>query len=84
MLADHDQSQRHFLYRNYSHPKDGKCRFCHQVLYEHLDDGPVAEQLWFGGYAPGLNNARKAPGRVAFARFDHGMPWRVRTASGRV
>ncbi|ROQ72647.1 hypothetical protein EDD95_5241 [Streptomyces sp. CEV 2-1] len=20
MLADHDQSQRHFLYRNYSHP----------------------------------------------------------------
>ncbi|MFF3193787.1 hypothetical protein [Streptomyces misionensis] len=38
--------------------KDGKCRFCHQVLYEHLGDGPAVEQLWFGGYAPGLNNAR--------------------------
>lgn len=38
--------------------KDGRCRFCHQVLFEHLGDGPVVEQLWFGGYAPGLNNAR--------------------------
>ncbi|MFE7302531.1 hypothetical protein [Streptomyces sp. NPDC057579] len=28
------------------------------MLYEHLGDGPAVEQLWFGGYAPGLNNAR--------------------------
>lgn len=38
--------------------KDGKCRFCHQVLHEHIEEGPAVEQLWFGGYAPGLNTAR--------------------------
>ncbi|WP_405680214.1 transposase [Streptomyces sp. NBC_01238] len=35
-------------------------------------------------HAAGMAVDPKAPGRVAFARFDHGMPWRVRMASGRV
>jgi hypothetical protein len=41
--------------------KDGQCRFCHLVLNEHVGDGPVVEQLWFGaGLGHGLYT--KQPG----------------------
>jgi hypothetical protein len=50
--------------------KDGKCRFCHQVLYEHLGDGPAVEQLWLGGYAP----ASTMPGPATTAATRAAVP----------
>lgn len=43
--------------------KDGKCRFCHQVLHDHIGGGHIVEQLWFGGSTPGLRT-RRPGGRV--------------------
>lgn len=50
--------------------KDGECRFCLQVQHDHSGDGPVIEQLWFNGFAPGLRTRR--PGaRVRTPGLQH-------------
>lgn len=62
--------------------KEGMCRFCHQVLHDHTGEGPVVEQLWFNGFAPGLRTRRpgarvrtpRQPRLQASTGRDHARP----------